>query len=220
MVLSCSVENHDAHLYEKDLITTRTDTPPIELETKMQWTSFMAAAALDLDPLARAEFMALTSGLTNTISLKKVLKPSSIAPNFKAKFLELLDSYSMYICGTGKPEIGEVPQTMAQDPICAAEFLQYIYNDNCLEFYFPKGLVLNPILPITSTAHPMTQANSNYGFKRHQKIPGVTILSKMKVNSSYLSSNKDIVVVRPIDGSVDCDYSDYGVENFTLFLAN
>ena len=125
----------------------------------------------------------------------------------------------MVICQTGKPEPGVTPPSMNQDAECAAQFLEYIYLDNCLELFFPLGLDLDPVLPITTTAHPLKNVSSNYGFERFEKYSGITKVKEVNVSPQYLLLNDDIIVARPIDG-YECDYSQYNVNDFTEFLNN
>ena len=220
---SCGVENHHISSDEIENISKRTTTYT-EFETKMQWASFLAAMVLEENEDARIEFSNLINSQNKTISFKDIftdpIKTPSIAPAFQDQFLELLGYYSLYVCIIGKPENVPMPPTATEDPTCIAYFLKYIINDNCLEFYFPVELDLTPVLPISSTAHPLTSVNNNYGFKRQIKSGGISIVTEEDINPEYLTQNKDIIVTRPINNSNgECDYSEFGID-FTLFLNN
>ncbi len=218
---SCGIENHDISSNEIENILKRTAIYT-EFETKMQWASYLAAMVLEINEEARNEFSGLINGQNKTISVKDIFSDqtiaSSIAPAFRDQFIIFLSYYSLFVCEPGKPENVPKPPSTSQDPTCIQYFLDYIIKDNCIEFYFPNELDLSPVLPISTTAHPLTQADNNYGFLRYEKFPGITSVMEKDIDPTYLI-NKDIIVARPVDGG-ECDYSDLGINDFTLFLSN
>ena len=218
-VCSCNDTIIDNPTPEKETILLRSDPIAEELESKMQWASFIAAIALEKNEDARNELLGLINQDNKTISTASLISPFTMAPHFRETFLEVLDWYSMIICQNGKPEPGVVPPSSYLDPQCSADFINYINVQNCIEFYFPLALDLSPVLPITSTAHPLTEAQSNYGFKRTANTESITSVTLVKVSPYYLVDAKDVIVARP-KSSVTCDYSQYPVEDFTVFLEN
>lgn len=105
----------------------------------------------------------------------------------------------------------------------ASAFLNYMIEENCVELYFPKGqLIYFGNFEITTTSHPMNNNVKNTGYKRlHTPLITGENCTVELVDLTYVSNNNNIIIARPFPAltvGMDCDYSSYGVSDFTQFL--
>lgn len=222
------------------------ETEDEKFERYLQWVSFISGRVIRYHLDARQEINSLLGTGQNVFTLTSLLdeSPNAIAPNFNTHFRSILFYYIMIIEELGRPQLGlDIPPIAPTDEDIVfsqegsfSDFLDYMLQDNCVELYFPKDLVFPTNFQITSTAHPLTDAVSNYGYLRHHdpiytiagtglgNPNGPILIEKIEViDPSYVEANDNIIVARPYRvfiGTGDtpiCHYEDYP-SDFTLFL--
>jgi len=101
-------------------------------------------------------------------------------------------------------------------------YITALTTKNCIELFFPNGLSLSGADFYYSTAHPMTLAQSNYGYElscihmnddiNHRGSNGIII------DESLVQEGSEVIVTRPYRTS-DCSYDKYDDIDFTQFLS-
>ncbi|WP_157957346.1 hypothetical protein [Winogradskyella tangerina] len=202
-----------------------------DLELKMQWVSYLTAQVLFRDTNARRQFeeeFDFTDGI-DVVALEDLIGDHAPYDHFRNTFkTEFLFHYHYTSgdgsspCDVGKPSGRPAPiidggDLILDDDVLFNNYVDYLLNDDCLEYYLPNGLNTMTLggwgLPgtYTSTAHPLTDSNNNYAFT-HRSLCNV---SHSRVRPSTLGN---IIVVRPFRTNTSCPYTDYPQLNFTDFL--
>ncbi|MFK8102245.1 MAG: hypothetical protein AB8G15_06970 [Saprospiraceae bacterium] len=217
----------------------------IKFEKGMQWTAFIAAKVLHNYPATRFEVISLIDAQEQTINLDDLLGPSSLAPNFKTHFSEMLLPF-FGIPGKPSEEEDTPPRPILRGqskngPIsdslklngkvrlnynseALAEFLSFILDENCILLFFPNGLDFNYGFTLTSTAHPLTIAQKNRGILRlgpHEiLLEGQKESIDVTVNEFYVDEGTNIIVARPTRDLLHthCYYPSLNFIHFPLFL--
>ncbi len=193
------------------------------LEINLRWTAFLASKVLKDNTAARSEVQGKLQNGKNSLTLINLFNNEE--SDFYHSFYTQLTIY----IGNGHPEYGETrpnpppitpPGSMSEEQ----KFLKYILNDNCVELYFPRGLNFFTSNELTSTGHPITNANNNQGVKLLQgnepsNDPNTTNIYP-NVNLNYVNNNNNIVIARPYRGFLNpnCGYAEYSNIDFTDFL--
>ncbi|WP_299684720.1 hypothetical protein [uncultured Dokdonia sp.] len=127
----------------------------------------------------------------------------------------------------GAPELENPIPVEEEAEIIATNFINYILQNNCLEFFFPLNINDNDFSQISSTAHPLTSSDSNTAIARNRSsvFPGNTCHNQMTtleyiISSNYTPATDEIIIVtRPktsVNPNPDCVYQ-YDI-NFSQFL--
>ncbi len=203
-----------------------------QLEETMQWVSFIIARMLieDEDDLYRSDFLAV-SQVDGTLSLDELMDN----PEFEERFSELAYIYLNADCDQIILNIDHPLHEHNKPPrpaggggnedflncLVAPSFLEKIKNE-CLEIYMPEVLNFDGDFEVTSTSHPLTNDDDNEGYQWSSTSSLTTsmffVTEWVKVDNNYLIENDNIIVVRPFNRKPKCDYSEYGVKDFTKFL--
>jgi len=214
--------------------------PINDLEEKLQWASYIAAKVYIENRAARNEFHAAKKG--NTVSLQELLGPSNSDSAFYKVFKnELIDLFRIQERNDDdEDDDGEEDEPLGDILICctlpppppgdaAGRFIDYIVSENCIEFFLPNlHLIRNPskVGSVTSTAHPLTNADSNDGYWRYA-TPTIYpdgfygTARKIKVDKKFVAEEQTLVIAaRPVRNPRDpnCNYDIYDVIDFTKFL--
>ncbi|MEZ4779679.1 MAG: hypothetical protein R2786_09890 [Flavobacteriaceae bacterium] len=197
-----------------------------ELNRRLSWASFIAGQVLlEGNTALHSEFLNAL-GTSQTLDFSTLLAENSTTPLFRANFISLLEIYvdevtvSCHGCNPGSgqtPPIPPIGGSPTEDLV--ALFLDYVLNQNCLEFYFPKNLNVGTLNYI-SCSHPMVNKNYEWGLQ-HQTVNTITSSEHIVVNDNLmLNTTGNVIVARPVRvvGSINCSYSYCEVSNFTLFL--
>ncbi len=221
-----SIENQPESLFSKG--TTEEEPPLTEtelLEAKMQWLTYFAAKAMYADSQVKNE---VASFLTtdNTVSLDDLFdNPSS--SHFEDAIRDLLlERFS------GGKEDGEpktppgvaVPTCCGEPEYMTDQLIAYWAEDHCIELYFPGGIdTTSAGAKMTSTAHPLTTFESNYGFERGSTDDGK--VTHATINELTLTLDPHTIVMArlvpttvPNPASNTCSYDEFSGIDFTNFL--
>ncbi len=211
---------------------------PATLENYSQWASFVTSYLLRHSADAQNLFVSnMSTGKTVDFDVAFAIpdNPSDYNfPNdFKKTLLRYLDgSWSPDTQTTKPPTPGTPPFAGGGevDPeVLTQQIMDYLLQDNCMEFYFPNSLsFVRAPFTITSTAHPLTTADSNDGIIRlythipdpnNGNLPSSTF--PQLVNDEYAALGRMIIVTRPVRESTPgspCLYDEYPGLDFRLFL--
>lgn len=209
-------------------------TELMEFERRMAWTSFITGKLLRYDDAAKAELLTHLSGSENRIPIADLLTGTADPSTpFETGFVNELSFYIYVYIGGGRPsyELDPPPQPIAGYPAEVQaeidDFMDFIVRQNCLELYFPRGLVFPEGYTLTTTAHPLTSSESNEGVLRHHQpimVDGALILTELvEVNDMYVDRTDNVIVVRPVRPEAlglnnECLYPEYFEINFLDFL--
>lgn len=240
-------ENHSTEVSaESPQLFIMAESEDERLERYSQWVSFISAEVIRYDLNARTELIDILSPTIDAIKLRALLDESenAIAPNFNTSFRSYLVSYINFIEPNGRPNHNHdiLPGLDDDDDVIilsrnseVSVFLTYVLSLNCIELYFPKKLSFPEDFTITSTAHPLTSSDSNYGYLRYYDLGSISdinlgnpndqsLVENVSVTPNYLELNDNIIVARPYrddtgfnDRVQFCLYEDYP-EDLTLFL--
>ena len=205
----------------------RSVTNPVEFENNLQWLSFTTSYLLKKDAGCRMLMLSKLDA-NNTVQLDD-LDNTNPTYSFKYHLRQRLIHYF------NSPEPDEEifkpppPATGGITPLTPEEIadmiVDYVFDENCVEFYFPNGITFGTgDYIITSTAHPMTTATSNNGIIRSDNYQGVGLNTEATtVDDTYLLNNTLVIVGRPIKTAIgksltNCSYSEYPNIDFTDFL--
>ncbi len=196
------------------------------LEKRMQWTSFITAIVLRENVAARNDFIDRVSG-QNTVLLENLLGHNiSNSSPFKSSFLHYLEFYTNPESNTGVSCPGGSVDDPGMPPFRNGEigtgddvlaFMNYILNDNCIEFYLPKPFQFNINFTIASTAHPLTSDSTSQGYIQYSNNYNCLLGREFIISPIYIVYNSNIIVARPIITN-DCEYTEYSGIDFTDFL--
>lgn len=210
-----------------------------EVEKAALWAAFILGKAIKDDADSRADFLTAYNANLGAIQASDLL--SDDYPDLLDYFEILVDEYlnpdseggqtlsagfkAQDPCPgneNGTPPIPPIGGTGGNGfgPPDVAEFMEHILETHCIEFYFPSAInFASPKFNITTTAHPMTNAQFNGGQQRHEIIiDGCYITHTVLVNASYVATHDNIIIAKPYL-TVDCDYNvQYPGVNFDGFL--
>jgi len=218
-----------------------------ELETRLQWVSYITATVLYFEEDARTDFFNTVNN-RGALHLEELLGNNSFS-TFKTKFLYYLYLYSSPEYKQGNPfnlcpdseklppwppfsdsTGGDTPipkPRVVIDPIQDAVdgFMNYILNENCIELYFPNQLLpySQESFRVTSTAHPLTNSLENEAFLRYRQgeFYCITVEEIIMSPVNVIHPSFNTIVARPYrDASMNdnCSYSQYPNIDFTDFL--
>ncbi|CAM1340989.1 hypothetical protein [Tenacibaculum amylolyticum] len=239
--MSCTQDSDEIITQEKasDIITISSKkgliiTTPVthdRFEKSLQWLSFLVVKTVMSNTNAQATLISKLNG-NNTILIKDLIS-DGIPDNdsFKQAFTnQLLNSIQL------KPEgpihgMQTPPRPITSCTSCTGReiydmFIDLIVNDNCIELYFPEGLVTK-FTSMTSTSHPLTTANYNEGIKHSLDSNGTINTMYVTVTPAYVFNkflNDIVVVARPYRPNMilpitdPCSYKEYPGIDFTDFL--
>lgn len=210
------------------------DEKPVNiLELRMQWVSYITGRVLRYNNTARLEVLQLLPEGTEVIALEDLLENRN-PTEFSSSFIDMLELFITIIDENGKPGLAEDSPPgggggSSSNPTLELVqlFLNYVLNENCIELYFPKGLSFTPEFEITSTAHPLTLENENYGYLRYYEPILIgeeeILVEEITFNPTYLNQADNIIIARPVrpdfipDSQAVCNYEQYQEIDFTLF---
>ncbi len=229
----------DSNITSQSDIERRQESVPYGtqfFERRLQWVAYLSAKVILHNKNARAEVLSLSSD--NKIDINALILPESQAVHFKSAFMEELNHY---FWSNGEVSRGPDEDTPPSgiSPCCvgpngyptlsAAQFMDFMTIDNCIELYFPIPLTeentSDPEL-IASTGHPLSVLNKNYGYIRYIEPilneEDVLTYTQLKIiDSNFLESKIITVVARPFRKSKSCLYEDYNyISSFETFLNN
>lgn len=198
------------------------------LERRMQWASFITARILCQNVEAREEVaMLLNLQNTNAVSIEQLIVRSEHTPRFNALFIEEASSLVRnYIDGTAEPSHNQLipPSSRQANLVRFDDYINFLTVDNCIELFFPNGISGSETESYYSTAHPLTLAGSNYGYK-HSCADigfGTTNWGSTEVvnDRSFVKRGQEVIVARPYraESPFRCLYNEYEHINFTRFL--
>lgn len=204
---------------------------PDPFEIQLQWTSYISALVLIHHPDIAIAVNNLILQNGKIIPINDLLSMNVVSG--ENSFNTLFWSYLNLYFHPGRPNhqiiipgiAGEEPtnELFSMDVI---DFMTVITETECVELSFPKGLDLTPqtlIQGFTSTAHPLTTALTNYGYRRHWSLedPNNSVATYVKtVNGLYVSLNENIIVARPFRNITNCLYEQYDGILFGNYLNN
>ncbi len=204
---------------------TRGITPPTEEEifiNKMEWASFITAKIIYNS--TESEKAAIRNLIVNRkIALEDLIGPNTQLQSFHNLFSLYLNDYLESISCPGDEE--ETPnKSYIENPtktteILIDEYLDYMLNQNCVELYFPVG-VLSGDKDVISLSHPLTEYYGNYGYQR-QGGCNSTFLAYIVSNHVYIHRlDYTYIIARPVRREMPgaCHYSKYNGLDFTQFL--
>lgn len=225
-------EKHKIENINKNALRSR-NVKDEALQNRMQWLSYITAHTIINDVNARNQFRNEANNSTplNIITLENLIN-NPVNSSFKDAFKDvfLYNYYTTTPCTNGgrprgRPQpvgvIGGIAPGSDFDTLIFNNYISSLLENNCFEFYLPNGFfflqstgISNPTNnPVLSTAHPLNNSDSNYGFKSFNTC------SVEDVNIDNSTSGL-ILVVRPFRSDNNCSYSDYSVINFEDFLSN
>ena len=201
--------------------TTRDTTPTLESEVfknNMEWASYLSVKVIhNLNNTERSAVRALI--VNGKIPLENLVGSNTQLQSFHDSFFTYLEFRFI----VGHPGVDdETPNKTAEvDPLQAAyDYLDYMLNQNCVELYFPVGILDGPN-DFVSLSHPLTNSNVNYGYKRQANnetsfIPRITQrqINLNQFNITYLIARP----FRDMSHGSRCEYSQYTDIDFIQFL--
>ncbi len=203
-------------------LTDKSSYDALLFEGRMQWTAFIAAKVLLHNKNARTE---VTNMISNkTIALEDLINTDDVTETaFEQDFMYELTEYYRYV---RNPEEDRPPHgisgccTNGTAEEHAAAFVNYMVNMNCVELYFPNYIIYagNNPTEISSTAHPLTEFDSNYGYIRYAELQSDSPTDEVIVNQNYVDTHHIMIIARPVRDTERCEYRDIPVDDFTEFL--
>lgn len=200
---------------------TKGNNPPTASEifkNEMEWASYLAAKVIrELNNSERSAVRALI--VNERIPLENLIGSSSQLQSFHDSFFTHLKN--RFVVGNPGVDEEEPNKTEEVDPLQAAyDYLDYILNQNCVELYFPVG-ILDGYKDFISLSHPLTNSSGNYGYKRaaDNKTSFISNITSSQINLNQF--NITYIISRPerdMNPNSGCDYPQYSGINFLLFL--
>lgn len=198
-------------------------------ERQLHWFSFIAAEVLAENNSARQEVALYLSVTSNDNINAEDLIGSMALPgfsNFSADFYDTLlahlDPQYPTQGGNHPPspvEQGGWPQGTPAE-VRAMAFYNHILKYNCVELYFPNGVDLSTRANLTSSAHPLTQADCNEGyFYLYTQFTQSFSISGIELDQNYLNTHDNVLIARPFRlVTPECTYSQYIGIDFEDFM--
>ncbi len=221
-----SIKYLKAEKHALDIPTSDFESEKEAFENRMEWIAYMTAQLLLKNNASKQQFIdAMNNSVhTNVVKLEELLSSSVDNQSFISDFETEFNFYqeeevSRYGCSrpSGRPTPPNPPSVAAADfqPTDFELYVSSLLNDDCLELYMPNGyndgIASESLVVIKSTAHPLDDYNSNYGYV-HVGVCNILeeIIDKF--------SNGNIIVVRPYRKFNVCTYEEYADVNFRNFL--
>jgi len=203
-----------------------------KLEQSLAWAAYTAGSILYENADIQLELEPYLNSTTKSLSLELLLNPNTDTDLFRNAFI---NRFQLFVdCSLGAAQGGQCPggSNSPGDPACppctgaigggeALQFVNYLINDHCLEFYLPRGFQFDATDYITTAAHSMNDAfhtNKAFCFKYSAFQP----LSNIIVSPSYVQTHlQTIIIGRPTRSTLNgnCDYTEINVIDFEDFLS-
>ncbi|GAB5399009.1 MAG: hypothetical protein Aureis2KO_05940 [Aureisphaera sp.] len=241
---SCETEKAaDAQLFTTADVKVIADNPspesdPYTLENYSQWAAFTTSYLLRYSPDAQSLFQHKL-GAGNVVDFDDVFQhsisagPYNFAKEFKSRLFYYINCCPDPDDETQKPPPPGTPPFGGGDPdpeVLVQQIMDYLLQDNCMEFYFPNGINFWGQYSITSTAHPLNTTLENSGILRihtpivNEDYPNGISTFPQLVNDEYAGTGNMIIMARPVRSTSPptptdpCLYTEYSDVDFTLFL--
>jgi len=243
LVFSCQVEQDEVIENKANLTTTVApqfgpggllqpdpDDDSV-LEQSLAWASYTAGSVLYKDSTLQNELTPHLNSSTKSLSFELLLGPNSQTPLFRSRFM---NRFQLFVdCSLGLVIDDDCPGggNSPGDPACppctgfnagaeAQAFVDYLVNENCLEFYLPRGFQFGASDEITTLAHSMNDLFiTNKGFLFEYSAFHPEPLGR--VGASYVQTRTHTFIIgRPVRVAVDtnCAYNNVNVVDFNDFL--
>lgn len=197
------------------------------LESRMQWASYISARIFCQNHEAREEvatFLELQN--SSTLSFDQLIVSTEHTPIFREAFRYQVRILIRYIEGY-RPEptrTKPIPPSSGEGKLFVSTYIEAIAIKNCIELFFPNGLSSSMAESYYSTSHPMTLAQSNFGYElscadidfRRDNWGSTEITN----DRSFVKSGREVIVARPYrtESLQGCPYSEYDHIDFAQFL--
>ena len=242
LVFSCQVEQDEVIENNANLSTTVTHqfgsggfgqdpNDDSKLEQSLAWAAYTAASVLYEDPLIQAELTFFLNPGTESLSMEMLLKPNTPTPDFRTQFMNrfqlFVDCSLGNVAGDDCPGGGNSPGDPAYPPCTglsagaeAQVFVDYLINENCLEFYLPRGFQFGASDDIASAAHSMNDlfiTNKGFWFKDSGFHPE----SIGSLSANFIQTRvQTFIIGRPVRVTLNsnCGYNTIPVVDFKDFL--
>lgn len=243
LLASCQVEQDEVIENNANLTTTVApqlgpgglqqpdpDDDSVE-EQSLAWAAYTAGSVLYKNSVIQQELAPFLNSSTKSLSLDLLLGPNSQTPLFRARFMS---RFQLFVdCSLGNVAGDDCPggSNSPGDPACppctglsagaeAQAFVDYLVNENCLEFYLPRGFQFALSDELTTAAHSMNDVfHTNKGFLFENS--GFHPIPQNAISPSYVQTRGHTFIIgRPVRAGLNsqCSYSEFNVNDFEDFL--
>lgn len=200
--------------------TTYTSTEIFRL--RMEWASFITARIIHESDSLKNDVNALI--VNQTIPLEDLIGPNTQLENFHREFVIHLTGFieSSHCPGDDydEPNKGVIEDDSLPTSQVVDNYLDYMLNQNCVELYFPIG-ILNGNEDIISLSHPLTNYQTNHAYQRQSGCIS-SLLTHVTNTHVYINQlNYTYIVARPVKAQSPfspCAYNQFNGINFNYFL--
>jgi len=200
-------------------------------EQSLAWAAYTAASVLYENSPIQQEVALHLNSITKSLSLELLLGPNSPTPLFRNRFMAnfqlFVDCSFGHVVGDACPGGSNSPGDPACPPCTgfnagaeAEVFVNYLINENCFEFYLPRGFQFGLSDELTSAAHSMNDlfhTNKGFWFEYSALHPRV----QSAVSQNYIQTRVHTLIIgRPVRVSLNngCGYAGVPVNDFEDFL--
>ncbi len=189
-------------------------------EARNQWLAYITVRVLRENPQMKNQLAPMLSP-NNTIAVDQLISNEDLG-HFNTLFQGVL---YQYIAGTREDGEPKTPPGAAVPTCCGsidgimAGLIDYWTVDNCVELYFPNGIIGTGTIEtsMVSTAHPLIDSETNNGFKR--VLSNRPTVDEVTVNELFAGSYPfTMVVARPVFDNDPCTYPQFSGIVFEEFL--
>jgi len=193
----------------------------------MQWASFISATVLCQDDEAREEVAAfLDLQNTNAVSIDQLIVSTEHTPRFREVFIDQFSSLPPHARFTPKPSHHQPwpPSPLDGRQLNASDLIYALTVENCIQLFFPNGLSSSKADFYYSTAHPLTLADRNYGYKLSCGDIGLGPddwrSNRVIIHAPLVQRGYQVIITRPYRTTrpSKCTYDEYEDIDFTQFL--
>ena len=201
-------------------------TDPLKFEYHLQWLSFTTTYLMKTDFETRATLSTQLDG-DKTVQLSDLngLQGNGFRSKLRTRLIYYFEFDGEPDTETTKPPTDPDPPFTGMSPEEMADaLLAYVFDENCVEFFFPNGIAYPLGFTVVSVGHPMNEDKFNDGILRSDHPSwGIGLATEgLIVDQSLVQKGNMIVVARPYrdSGTVNiyCSYLDYPNVIFTDFL--